>query len=590
MSKSDSSTEDVPLANFAAKGVTTLPENGAVLATTDTKVAITHTASSQSVDQAITVNPAEGPTVTTANITVDGTKIQVTFDRGMASPLGKHEQFSVTYGSENTPNIVTGAQLVTNETIIQLDLTDAIPRGVEIKLSYTAGDVQDADGKLLASFVDYPVTNIPLSNETRILTKDGGTGGILKIAENTKEVILKNAGQKVQDLLSSVQCFAMNSIQTYVVTDSTGVTTRGNDDLVADGDKLIVTAENGEDTATYTIVQDTTSLTLNTGLEYLNAAWVKLTFNKALDKTTAEDANNYAVTIGSGTATVAKAVRGGQDANVVVLLVAPGAGCPSGLCGLKDGENVEVTVSGVTDWYGNTISGTDSATYTKATAAPKVMGVEYFNDTTLNVYFSEALDKTSAETAANYTLSGTGGLTGNPSVAMLGGDDYNVVTFTVGDMSSMTDGQTVTVTVAGVKDAGGTAVGSEDNSAIYTKATAPVITFVPANGTTGVKVNPNISITFDQDVTLLDGSAIDASAVWLHNDTDTSFVVFEATWDSNEKKITVNAYEDYGPEKEPLITVNRALKNSCDYTLRIKAVKDDSGNVITQYVEFKTMS
>lgn len=586
MSKSDTSTEDVALANFTAKGIATSPENGATLATTDTKVTLTHTESSKSVDQAITVNPAEGPTVTTANITVDGMKIQVTFDRGMASPLEKHEQFSVTYGSENTPNIVTKAQLVTNETIIQLDLTDAIPHGVEIKLSYTAGDVQAADGKLLASFVDYPVTNIPLSNETRIITKDGGTGGILKIAENTKEVILKNAGQKVQDLLSSVQCFAMNSIQTYVVTDSTGETTKGNEDAVADGDKLIVTTEDGEHTATYTIVQNSTPLTLNTGLEYLNAAWVKLTFNKALNKTSAETAENYAVTIGGNSATVAKAVRGGQHANVVVLEVGD-------MNGLKDGENVVVTVSNVTDWVGNVISdGQKSVTYTKPTAAPKVLGVEYVDDTTLNVHFSEALEKISADTVTNYTLGGTGGLVGNPTGAVLGGDDYddyNVVTLTVSSMESLAEGATVTVTVSNLTDVGGTDVDSSAKQVTCTKAAAPGITFVPADKATKVIVNPNISITFDQDVTLLDGSAINASAVWLYNDKEGSFVVFEATWDSNEKKITVNAYEDYGPEKEPPNTVNRALKNSCDYTLRIKAVKDESGNVITQYVQFKTM-
>ncbi len=61
---------------------------------------------------------------------------------------------------------------------------------------------------------------------------------------------------------------------------------------------------------------------------------------------------------------------------------------------MKDGENVVVTVSNVTDWVGNVISdGQKSVTYTKPTAAPKVLGVEYVDDTTLNVHFSEALEK-----------------------------------------------------------------------------------------------------------------------------------------------------------------------------------------------------
>lgn len=66
--KSDSSSEEVALADFAAKGITASPDNGTVLATTDTEVTITHTVSGKSVKQAITVVPAPVPMKIITNI------------------------------------------------------------------------------------------------------------------------------------------------------------------------------------------------------------------------------------------------------------------------------------------------------------------------------------------------------------------------------------------------------------------------------------------------------------------------------------------------------------------------------------------
>jgi hypothetical protein len=56
---SDDSTADVAFADFGSNGITASPVNGAVLTTSDTEVTITHTASSESDVQSITVNPGE---------------------------------------------------------------------------------------------------------------------------------------------------------------------------------------------------------------------------------------------------------------------------------------------------------------------------------------------------------------------------------------------------------------------------------------------------------------------------------------------------------------------------------------------------
>lgn len=77
-------------------------------------------------------------------------------------------------------------------------------------------------------------------------------------------------------------------------------------------------------------------------------------------------------------------------------------------------------------------------------------------NTTVELSFSEKVAKADAEKVANYTLTGTGGITGSPTVAKLDSDVTGTrVTLTVPTVSGFTVGQTLIVTVAGVNDLAG---------------------------------------------------------------------------------------------------------------------------------------
>lgn len=91
LAKSDSTTEDVVFANFAAKGLTANPANGAALTTATNSVVITHTASGKTATQAITVNPAPITRTLTLNCGAGGTcdknPNQTNFDDGSSVML-----------------------------------------------------------------------------------------------------------------------------------------------------------------------------------------------------------------------------------------------------------------------------------------------------------------------------------------------------------------------------------------------------------------------------------------------------------------------------------------------------------------------
>jgi hypothetical protein len=86
------------------------------------------------------------------------------------------------------------------------------------------------------------------------------------------------------------------------------------------------------------------------------------------------------------------------------------------------------------------------------------------NATHVKVIFSRPVEAISAENIANYTLSGTFGLTGNPSSAELVND--REVLLNVGDISNVPDGETIIVTVTGVSDTNGVSI-EDKNVAVF---------------------------------------------------------------------------------------------------------------------------
>jgi hypothetical protein len=79
LTRTDESTEDIAFADFSTKGISTNPEDGAVLSPENIKVTITHTASGKSVEQEITIIPTYP-----VEATVSGGTAEVSADKPKA--------------------------------------------------------------------------------------------------------------------------------------------------------------------------------------------------------------------------------------------------------------------------------------------------------------------------------------------------------------------------------------------------------------------------------------------------------------------------------------------------------------------------
>ncbi len=132
------------------------------------------------------------PLLQNSATSIDGSKVILAFNKVMATPTGKHEQFSVISGSSNT---VTAAALGTDTKTIELMLTTPITYGQTVTVSYIPGTVTAADGGVLVAITEYEVTNSvePIDDIAPALT--AGTVSRISNTEATVTFTSDEAGE-----------------------------------------------------------------------------------------------------------------------------------------------------------------------------------------------------------------------------------------------------------------------------------------------------------------------------------------------------------------------------------------------------------
>jgi PGF-pre-PGF domain-containing protein len=126
-------------------------------------------------NQAVTNCRGTAPAFVSAQTSVAGSTMTITFSKAMANPAGKHGQFTYKVNGGAAQAFSTVAL---NTDTTKIDLTPAgtvIAFGDNIRVSYAAGTILSADGGVLASFTDQVVTNQVLSTAQPV--DNSGDGG-----------------------------------------------------------------------------------------------------------------------------------------------------------------------------------------------------------------------------------------------------------------------------------------------------------------------------------------------------------------------------------------------------------------------------
>ncbi len=182
----------------------------------------------------------------------------------------------------------------------------------------------------------------------------------------------------------------------------------------------------------------------------VSATQVDVLFSETVDPTTAETESNYAIAPAIGVPS--SAIRDGSNLSLVHLTVASA---------FASATTYTVTINNIDDAAGNTIvaNSTTTFTYSADVTPPALSSATAVTATQLDVLFSEAVDITSSQVLANYSVDNA---IGNPSSAQRDASNFSLVhlSFT----GSFSTGTTYTLTVNNVNDLSANTIASNSSA------------------------------------------------------------------------------------------------------------------------------
>ncbi|MBS0618397.1 MAG: Ig-like domain-containing protein, partial [Spirochaetes bacterium] len=222
---------------------------------------------------------------------------------------------------------------------------------------------------------------------------------------------------------------------------------------------------------------------------------VMLTFSKFVTLASGQNVANYQIKDANGNLLhILAASRDPNNSKIIFIDTVP----------QNAGTEYTVTARNIMGVDGSSLGSSNSAKFTAPNNAdqtgPAFSSASALNATTVEVYFNEAVDLASAQTAGNYAIRTGPGCAGGSiaaSVAKRDATNYAKVTLTTG---GLTPGTTYYVCGAtGIKDIWGNANGAAfASSAFVYNAPAPKVVSAVFNGTGAAST---LLVTFDQAMT-----------------------------------------------------------------------------------------
>lgn len=163
-------------------------------------------------------------------------------------------------------------------------------------------------------------------------------------------------------------------------------------------------------------------------------------------------------------------------------------------------KSLKMTVSGIADEFGNTMTRDAYVRWTSQpvrNSAPYVKSVKVTDATTVELTFSHAVDKTTAEDSTNYSIADLG----VPSKAVVKSGTTDVVVLTVPEG---TPGKTYTITINGVEDNSGNVVSNK--TAKYTAIAGEVDDSAFEVSSAYIVNESEIRVTFNKDYNMRSGT------------------------------------------------------------------------------------
>jgi len=476
------------------------------------------------------------------------------------------------------------AEDTTSPTIVfdPYDAKDLVPVTKTITLTFNEKIQRDDNTTLNNNYVDALI----ILKDTDENGTDIGFDASINYSTNTIITIVPNSN------FSSEQ-----TVYLAVCTTTTSGCDDGLEDLsdnaVAETSITFVTADSTAPSLEFTPDDSATGIAVNSDITISFDEPIFLDNGDAITNSTVDDLITLKTTNSSGTNIDFDAVI----INKQLITIAPSNDFSS--------EQVVYVAIGasVEDASGNVITASSITFTTADETAPTVAFVppDATNcvpiSSNVTLTFSEAvrnpddsaIDSSDLDTliTLEYTADGS-------PVAFTATIDLDKKVITVNPDSDFISGEVINVAIDPIEDFSDNVMSATSGTFCVVDSTAPTITFSPANRSKKVAEDTDITLTFDEEIRLINDSALNNTNVddlitLRENDANGNEIAFDATIDSDKKVITIDLVSDLSSDENVYVAIGATVEDSYNNAITKASATFTTGDSLPPTVEIEAV-
>ena len=362
------------------------------------------------------------------------------------------------------------------------------------------------------------------------------------------------------------------------------------DNAISASEITFVAADSTAPSLDFTPADSATGIAVNSDITIAFDEVIRNTDDSALTDSNVDSLITLKTTNSSGTDIVFDAVI---DNSKQLITIAPSSNFSS--------EQVIYVAIGATveDASDNAISAS-SITFTAADAtAPTVAFVP--PDATNCVPISSNVSLTFSEAVRNpddsaITDSNVGSLitleytSDNTPIAFTATIDSDKEVITINPDSDFVSGEVVNVAIQSVEDASNNTMSATSGTFCVVDSTAPVLTFSPANSSTMVAEDTDVTLGFDEEIRLINDSAlnntnVDSLITLKENDVNGNDIAFDATIDADSQVITLDLVSNLSSNQIVYVAIGATVEDSYNNAITAASATFTTGDSLPPTVQ-----
>jgi len=178
----------------------------------------------------------------------------------------------------------------------------------------------------------------------------------------------------------------------------------------------------------------------------------------------------------------------------------------------------------------------------------------------------------------------------NTPIAFTATIDSDKEVITINPDSDFVSGEVVNVAIQSVEDASNNTMSATSGTFCVVDSTAPVLTFSPANSSTMVAEDTDVTLSFDEEIRLINDSAlnntnVDSLITLKENDVNGNDIAFDATIDAASQVITLDLVSNLSSNQIVYVAIGATVEDSYNNAITAASATFTTGDSLPPTVQ-----